>query len=683
MRFIVLFACCALAASRALAAADTPLAALPYTPGLDVRAMDRGADPCSDFYRYACGGWKRDHPIPPDQASWDVYRKLAHDNRRFLWGILRNLARGSAGGALLDGTQRKLGDYFAACMDEDAVERRGAAALAPWLAAIDAMRSPRELAPVLAKLQLATGDGGLFFALYPGQDYGDARRVIAFADAGGLGLPDRDYYVRDDEAMRNMRLRYAHHVARMFALLGDPPEVARREAGTVLAIETALARATLAPVEQRDPHRLFHRMDRRALAALAPAFDWDAYLRALGRPRLATFNVTQPGFFRALSGQLATRDLDEIQTYLRWHAASAAAPYLSDAFVRENFDFYGRTLHGIPRLAPRWRRCVSLVDGQLGEALGKEFVRRAFTSRRKARVRKMAREIEDAMAREIAALGWMGPETKRFALAKLRAVVNKIGYPDRWRDYGPLVVRRHDFFGNVERAGRFESRRQLRKIGRPVDREEWEMTPPTVNAYYDPQLNTVNFPAGVLQPPLYDPRMDAAPNYGNTGGTIGHELTHGFDDEGRKFDAHGDLRDWWTARDARAFESRAQCVVDQYAGYVVVDDIHVNSRLTEGEDIADLGGLVLAWSAWQASGGDRGAGPRDGLTPQQRFFVGYAQWACENDRPENQRVKATTDPHSPAPYRVNGVVANMPEFARAFSCKAGAPLAPAKRCRVW
>jgi endothelin-converting enzyme/putative endopeptidase len=682
-QFLLRFVACALAACAAPCLAQTneaPLERLPYTPGLDPAAMDRTADPCVDFYRYACGGWQAANPIPPDQASWDVYRKMAESNERFLWGILDGLAKHPGG---RDATQAKIGDYFAACMDEAAVEARGNAPLQPWLARIAALESRLDIAPLVADLDLAIGNGGLFFGFGSGQDYGDARRVIAFAVAGGLGLPDRDYYTREDERSKEIRAKYVAHVARMFALLGESEAAARAHAGDVMRIETALARATLTRVDRRDPYKLFHRMDRAGLARLTPAFDWDAYLRGIGLARLESFNVTEPAFFAAFERVLETEDLDALRTYLRWHVAHAYAGFLGRAMVDEDFDFYARTLRGVPQLRPRWKRCVGLVDAQLGEALGREYVRRAFSPALKAKALHMTRRIEEAMRRDIESLSWMGPATKREALAKLSTLVNKIGYPDKWRDYGPVVVKRGDFFGNVVRAQRFESRRDLAKIGKPLDRSEWYMTPPTVNAYYDPQMNDINFPAGVLQPPLYDPRMDDAPNYGDTGATIGHELTHGFDDEGRKFDAKGNLRDWWTPSDARAFEERAQCIVDQYADYVIVDDVKINSKLTQGEDIADLGGLLLAWTAWKAETAGKELAPRDGLTPEQRFFVGNAQWACQNDRPENMRVKAITDPHSPPKYRVNGLVVNMPEFAAAFSCKPGQPMVSARRCRVW
>jgi putative endopeptidase len=674
----VAFAAVAFAATLAAAQTETPLKALPYTPSLDVNAMDRTADPCTDLYRYSCGGWMAANPIPQDQSRWSVYGKLYQDNQRFLWGILDDLAKATSA---RNANQQKIGDDFAACMDEGAVEKLGARPLKPYLDAIAAIRTKRDLAHVLARLHAGVGSG--FFSVGSNQDYADSTQVIAWAYAGGLGLPDRDYYTKDDERSRTLREQYVAHVERMFALLGDAPDKAGAEAATVMEIETALARASLTRVERRDPYKLFHKMDRVALIALTPSFDWNRYLRDIGIANVDTFNVTQPDFYKELDRQLSTRSLDEIRTYLRWHLARAAAPYLSSAFVNENFAFYGKTLRGTPQLRPRWKRCVTLVDSYLGEALGQEFVRRAFGPELKASTLRMAKQVEQAMAEDIRSLDWMSDATKAKALEKLAALANKIGYPDKWRDYSALHIRRGDFFGNVERAERFEARRQLAKIGKPVDRAEWQMSPPTVNAYYSPQLNDINFPAGVLQPPLYDPKMDDAPNYGNTGGTIGHELTHGFDDRGRQFDAQGNLKDWWTKEDDKAFTERAQCIVDQYAQYTIVDDIRINSKLTLGEDIADLGGLILGWMAWKMETKDKALEPRDGLTPEQRFFVGYAQWTCEDIRPEELRVRAITDQHSPGKYRVNGLVANMPEFARAFSCKPGAPLNPEKRCRVW
>ncbi|MDQ3027393.1 MAG: M13 family metallopeptidase, partial [Pseudomonadota bacterium] len=547
------------------------------------------------------------------------------------------------------------------------------------LGRIDAMKSKAQLAGVLAELHVATGNAGLFFGFGANQDFADSTKVIAFAAAGGLGLPDRDYYTKDDDKSKDIRAKYEAHVARTFELLGEAPADARRHAVKVMEIETALAHASLTRVEQRDPYKLFNKMDLKGLRALTPSFQWEAYFRGVGLTRTRTFNATEPAFLKELEKRLRADSLDDIKTYLRWHVTRGMSAHLSQAFVNENFEFFSKTLRGVPQLRPRWKRCVSLVDTQLGE----EFVRRAFSPELKERALRMTRQIERAMEDDIRQLPWMTEATKKRALEKLHSTVNKIGYPDKWRDHSAVKVVRADYFGNVIRAQRFESRRDLAKIGKPVDRGEWLMTPPSVNAYYNPQMNDINFAAGVLQPPLFDPKMDDAPNYGNTGATIGHELTHGFDDEGRQFDAKGNLKDWWAKEDATAFNERAQCIADQYAQYTIVDDIKINSKLTLGEDVADLGGLILAWMAWKTEVAGKALEPRDGLTPEQRFFVGYAQWACGNERPESLRVKALTDPHSPGKYRVNGLVVNMPEFESAFSCKKGQPMVAEKRCRVW
>ncbi len=671
-------------AQTAPAQQDKPATSFPYTPGLDVNSMDKSADPCVDFYQYACGGWMKNNPIPADQARWSVYGKLAQDNQRFLWGVLDELSKKKDG---RNATQQKIGDYFGACMNEAAIEQRGAAPLKGYFDRIDGMRSVKELPAVLAALHMDLASAGLFFGFDSGQDFGDATRVIAFAGAGGLGLPDRDSYLKTDAKSKEIRDKYVAHVANMFQLSGQDAAQAQRSAAKVMEIETALAKASLSRVDKRDPYKLFHKMNEKSLQALTPGFDWHAYLAGMGKPKLDSFNVTEPAFFKEFAKQLRSNDVAAIQTYLRWHVMHAMAPALSSNFDQENFAFFSKTLRGIQQQPPRWKRCVRLVDTQLGEALGQEFVARAFSPELKAKSLHMTRQIEDAMKKDIEELDWMSPETKKRAQAKLAAIVNKIGYPDKWRDYSSFTVKPDDFVGNVVRGNEFEVKRQLAKIGKPLDRSEWGMTPPTVNAYFNPQMNDINFPAGVLQPPLFDPKMDEAPNYGNTGGTIGHELTHAFDDEGRQFDEHGNLKDWWTKKDAKAFEERAQCIVDQYAQYTVVDDIKINSKLTLGEDVADLGGLILGWMAWKEQMAtmpqQAQTAVRDGLTPEQRFFVGNAQWACENDRPENQRVHAMTDPHSPGRFRVNGLVVNMPQFQQAFNCKAGQPMVKEKRCRVW
>jgi endothelin-converting enzyme/putative endopeptidase len=507
--------------------------------------------------------------------------------------------------------------------------------------------------------------------------------VVAWLTAGGLGLPDRDYYLKDDARSKEIRARYLAYVAEALRLSGVPKAKAAEGARTVMRIETALARASLTKVEKRDPRKLWHPTPTPALEKGSRAFRWTDYLAASGAPASPWVNVAEPAFLAELDRQLAAEPLSAWKTYLRWHLVRASAPYLSTPFQQANFGFYAATLRGAKELAPRWKRCVRWTDADLGEALGQVFVEKVFPPSVKADADAMVKFVQAAMAKRIDALEWMDPETRRAAQEKLASMKNKIGYPERWRDYSAVVVERGDFAGNVARATAFETRRQLAKIGKPVDRAEWGMTPPSVNAYYNPSMNDMNFPAGVLLPPLWDPRIDLAPGYGNTGGTVGHELIHGFDDEGRQFDAKGNLRDWWTEADGKEFEKRAACVADQYAQYTVIDDVKINSKLTLGEDIADLAGILLAWDAWRLATAGQKLEPRDGLTPEQRFFVGNAQWACANERPEDMRLRAMTDPHSPPAWRVNGLVPNVPEFAKAFSCKPGQPMVKENVCRIW
>jgi putative endopeptidase len=659
---------------------ETPLFALPYSPSLDMSSMDRSVDPCTDFYRYSCGGWIKKNPIPPDQARWNVYSKLEEENQRFLWGILEQASRTTAGRSQVE---TEIGDYFYACMDERSVEKAAAAPLQAWLTEIAALKSIRDLPAFVARAQAAIFGNNMLFDIGSGQDYADSTRVIAFASAGGLGLPDRDYYVKTDAKSQDIRHRYLQHVHDMLELLGEPPALANTHAQIVMDIETALANASLTRVDRRDPHKLFHKLKPRQLQALTPSFRWRAYFASALMNGTPVINVTEPAFFEKLQTLLETRDLNDWKTYLRWHLVHAKAPYLSSSFATANFDFYQKYLRGVEVMPPRWKLCVRQVDRDLGEALGQVFVQKTFGSDTKARVLKMTSEIEAAMQSEIEQLPWLGDATKKRALEKLHAIANKIGYPDRWRDYSSIKILRDDYFGNVERATIFEFRRQLAKIGKPVDRDEWQMTPPTVNAYYDPQMNDINFPAGVLQPPLYDPKLDDAPNYGNTGATIGHELTHGFDDEGRQFDAKGDLKDWWTMKDAQEFAARAKCVSNQYSQFTIIDDIKINGQLTLGEDVADLGGTFLAYLAWKGATKNQTLQPADGLTTDQRFFIGMAQWACGDERSESKRLNAITNPHSPDEFRINGVVSNMPEFGTAFACRAGQPMVRAARCRVW
>ena len=665
-----------------LCAQEAPTNALPYTPSLDVTAMDRTADPCEDLYRYACGSWQRNNPIPSDQARWSVYGKTYVDNQRYLWGLLAEDAKPDG---KRTATQQLIGDFFGACMDTGAIEAAGLAPLARDLQQIDRLGNKAGLGALLGGLQARSGSGAFLFGAGAEQDAKESTRIIGAVYAGGLGLPDRDYYVKDDAKTQETRARYLDHVGRMFELIGDAPEAARAQAATVMRIETALAKATLTRTEQRDPYQVYHRTSAAELAKLAPGVDWPAYGAALGLKFDPWINVSQTRNLQEVDAIVARESLADLKSYLRWALLSTHAELLPKPFVDQDFAFFRGYLRGVPEQPPRWKTCVTLVDNYLGEALGREFVDRNFPPEARAQALTMTRQIQDAMRVRIGRLDWMSPETKRQALEKLARMRNKVGYPDKWRDYSAVQVTRNDHYGNVERAAGFEVRRQMAKIGQPLDRDEWFMTPATVNAYYNASMNDINFPAGVLMPPLYDLKLDDAPNYGDTGGTIGHELTHGFDDEGRNFDGDGNLRDWWTKQDAKRFERRAQCVRDQYSSYVVVDDVHINGKLTSGEDIADLGGMLIAWMAWQEQTRGQALEQRDGLTPEQRFFVGFAQWACSNERPEDMRVRAVTDPHSPAKYRINGVVENMPEFAKAFACRKGAALnkPDAKRCKVW
>jgi putative endopeptidase len=646
-------------------------------PVLDTTSMDTNVDPCTDFYAYSCGGWMKKNPIPPDQSNWGAYSKLQDDTLVQLRGLLETAAKGGAGRSV---NEQKIGDYYAACMDEGAVEALGTKPLAPTLGEIMALRNKRELAAWVA----AVPDASIYFFRYhSSQDFRDSTQQIAWVDQGGLGLPDRDFYFNADAKSVALRKAYVAHVQKTLELLGDAPEAARRKAETVMRIETALAAGSQTRVSRRDPHNLDHAMRVRELSASAPTFDWPRFFAKTGTPGVESLNVASPGFVKALDAELKKESLADWKDYLRWHLARSQAQYLSSPLLKEHFNFYGKTLQGLEEMEPRWKKCVNGVDGDLGEALGQVYVEKYFSADAKQRALKIVKEIQVAMERDIQQLPWMSDATKKKALEKLHGVANKIGYPDKWRDYGKLQILAGDYAGNGNRGTRFEYERDLGKIGKPVDRGEWDMTPPTVNAYYDPQMNNINFPAGVLQPPLFDAAEDDAPNYGDTGGTIGHELTHGFDDQGRQFDATGNLKDWWTPGDGTEFEKRAACISDQYSGYTIVDNIKINGKLTLGEDTADLGGLLLAYMAWKDATREEKLEPVEGLTPEQRFFIGYGQSWCTNERDEVKRLRATTDPHSPEKYRANGVVSNMPEFQEAFHCKADASMVKRDRCRVW
>jgi endothelin-converting enzyme/putative endopeptidase len=652
---------------------------LPYRPSLDVTAMDRTIDPCADFYQYSCGGWKKANPIPPDRTSWGRYGQLYEDNLV----LLRSILERAAAAKNRDSVDQKIGDYYGSCVDEATVNRRGLTPIKPQLDSIAAVKLRADLVQVVARLQLEDLGGEILFGPGSIQDPDDSDKQIAAVDQGGLGLPDRDYYTKDDAKSKENRQRYVEYVQKIFGMLGDSPAQAKTNAETVMRIEMALAKVSQTRTERRDPYKIMHKMSPADQAALTPNWDWAAYWKALNPPPVQVVNVLSPDFMKQLNTILAAESVDNWKSYLRFHIANINAPYLSDDFSTAHFDFYQKYLRGAQEQEPRWKRCVEFVDQRLGEALGQAYVKEVFSPELKASTLHMLEEIEKAMELRINHLDWMSPTTRQQALVKLHAIRNKIGYPDKWRDYSSVEIKADDFAGNVRNAIAFEARRQLNKIGKPTDRGEWDITPPTVDAYYNPQMNDINFPAGVLQPPLYDAKMDDAPNYGDTGGTIGHELTHAFDDEGSQFDAKGNLKNWWTPDDQKKFEERTKCVEDQYSQYVSVDDVHLNGKLTLGENVADLGGEILAYIAWKDATKDLKLETKDGLTPDQRFFVGFAQWDCANERPEQLREWAVTNPHSPAKYRINGVVVNMPEFEPAFSCKKGQPMVSQKVCKIW
>jgi putative endopeptidase len=643
--------------------------------GLDPAHFNKSVDACTDFYQFACGGWLAANPIPADRPRWGRFDELSEKNDEVLRRVLEAATSGR------DPAAKKIGDYYASCMDEQAIERSGAKPLDPDLKNIAALTAVNRLPELVAELHKI--GVGAFFSFGSEPDMKNASVVIAGADQGGLGLPDRDYYFRDDPRSIEIRKQYVDHVAKMLTLAGQSGDAALKDAEAVMRLETALAKAALDRVSRRDPEKIYHRLAPEELQKLTPNFDWARYFRGIGGSPITAINVSEPEFFKALNQVIASTPIDELRAYLRWQLVHTNAVLLSKAFVDENFHFYSATLQGVEEQRPRWKRCVSYVDGDLGEALGQAFVKETFGPQAKADMLKMVADVENALERDVNTLDWMTDATKKQALAKLHATANKIGYPDQWRDYTALTIERGDAVGNSHRANTFEFHRQLNKIGKPVDKNEWSMTPPTVNAYYNPLENNINFPAGILQPPFYSAGRDAALNYGGAGAVIGHELTHGFDDQGRQFDASGNLRDWWTADDANAYKQRSSCIADEYSGFTAIDDVKLNGKLTLGENTADNGGLRLALMAYLASDAAKTAQTIDGFTPEQRVFLGWASVWCENRRPEYERLQAQTNPHSPGRYRVNGVLANMPEFQKAFGCKADAPMVSKSACRVW
>ncbi|HEV2199124.1 MAG TPA: M13 family metallopeptidase [Bryobacteraceae bacterium] len=647
-------------------------------PGFDPTAIDRSANACVDFYQYACGGWIAANPIPADQSRWGRFDALQERNREILRQILEKASATSAGRNSID---QKIGDYYAACMDEGAINARGTAPLKADLERIAAIQDRAAVTDVM--VQLYRAGASPFFRFGPTQDAKNSSQMIADLDQGGLGLPDRDYYLKTDEKSAELRRQYLAHVQKMFELMGVATGEAARRAQAVLAIETELAKGSLDRVARRDPEKLYHIMMLRDVESATPSFGWAKFFQGIGAPRIQRLNVDVPDFLKSVDSVIAKTSVEDLKAYLAWNVAHESSQVLPAAFEEEAFNFYGKTMQGAKEMRPRWKRCVDQTDGQLPDALGRRFVETTLGEEGMRRTQQMVGEIEKAMANDLRSLEWMTAKTKQQAELKLHGVLNKIGTVEKWKTYDTVNVARDDAFGNMERTNIYEVQRELAKIGKPVDKKEWEMSQPTVNAYYEPQQNNINFPAGILQPPFYDNSMDDAVNYGAIGAVIGHELTHAFDDEGRQYDVKGNLRDWWTPADAKAFDQRAACLVDEYGGFTVLDDVKINGKLTLGENTADNGGVRLAYMALTDHLGGQEPAPRDGFTAGQRFFLGFAQVWCEARRPEFSRLRAQTDPHSPGNYRVNGVVSNMPEFQKAFGCSDGQPMVRRPACRVW
>ncbi|MBZ5522117.1 MAG: M13 family metallopeptidase [Acidobacteriia bacterium] len=677
----------------AMLPAQTATVELPKLQHLSADQVNPQIDPCSDFYQYTCSKFFAANPIPADRATWGVIGPLSQWNEAQLRIALEAAAAKKQGRTAIE---QKIGDFWSSCTDEDKVDASSGKTLKLELQRIDAIKSKSQLAEQIAHLHMTlpgawqgadASTPAPLFGFSASQDLDDATKVVGAFDQGGFSLPTRDFYLAKDEKSSEIRNKFLAHITNMLKLTGEPEAQAAKDAAAVLDLETALATASMDIVKRRDPKNLNNKRTLAEIERATPSFDWKRYLALVHAPAGSTYLVSSPDFFRSLNELIEKRPLEQWKSYLRWQLVHQSAPYLARPFIAENFAFFGKALFGVPQQAPRWRRCARNADSLMGEAVGQAYVAAAFPGQSKERVTRMVKNIEAAMEQDINGLEWMSPATREQAKAKLHLILDKIGYPDHWRDYSSLEISADSYLENVHRATAFEFNRQLQKIGKPVDRYEWGMTPPTIDAYYDAQTNTINFPAGILQPPLFDRDQPDAANYGAEGSVIGHEITHGFDDQGRKFDGAGNLRDWWTAEDGRQYDERGKCISDQYTQEIPEAGVKQNGLLTQGEDTADNGGMRLALMALEnslkAEGKTLENKGADGLTEAQRFFLGFGNVWCTQYRPEVMRTQVLSNPHSLPRYRVNNTVANMPEFARAFGCKKGQPLVRENACRVW
>jgi putative endopeptidase len=672
-------------ASKAVIAADMP-STTPTEPkaphSFDLTAIDKTVDPCKNFYEYACGNWRKNNPIPSDQVRWGRFNELAERNRYLLYTELEKASQPSADRSPL---QQKYGDFFAACMNTTVADEKGDKPILPVLDTVDSLQDKQQLAALVATLQAKDGVRA-FFNVGSEQDAKDSTKQIAAAFQGGLSLPDRDYYLEDDARMTKIREQFTAYMVTIFKLIGDSDDKAAAEAKNVLDFETALAKGSVPRVELRDPQKVYHPMPISGLKALAPDFNWDAYLFGINEASLTSLNVATPDFFKAMNQVLDSSSLDTIKSYVRFHVANTAAPWLSQPFFDASFTFFNKQLNGQESPQPRWKRCTALTDRALGEAVGQDWVKQYFPPSAKDSMEKLVDALDKALGQDIQSLAWMSDATKKQAELKLSEFRRKIGYPEKWRDYSSLTVDRDDLIGNLRRSAAYEFAYDLNKIGKPVDEKEWGMTPPTVNAYYDPAMNDINFPAGILQPPFFDASKDPAVNFGAIGVVIGHEMTHGFDDEGSQYDGKGNLREWYTPEDRKQFTNKTDCEVKEYGSFESVPGAKLNGKLTLGENTADNGGLRIAYQALMNTLAAEGPGADksiDGYTPSQRYFISFAQVWCTNQTDQSARVSVKTDPHSPGEWRTNGSVQNFEEFGKAFGCKKGDPMMPENACRVW